>query len=176
MSGEEEVSEQVSGKFDVWAVKVSQFLAQVGLIGLACQAFLVLLDVVFRWILNMPLRGMEDAVQLLVAVSLAAFFPVAMAQRENVSIGALGRLVGPRAKLALELLGAAGMMLMTSLIAWQLTRYAWELYVAGERTIVLGLPMTPFWVLVVLLSWFTASVQGLVLLSVATIKTKNGVH
>lgn len=161
-------------RLDAWAARLSRYLALIGLLGLACQAFAILGDVLLRWAAGAPVRGLEDAIHLLVAITLMAFFPVVMAQRENVSIGALGRLLGPRGKAVLNVLESVGMFAMTALIAWQLTRYALELIETGERSMVLGLPMAPAWIAVAMLAWFTTAVQALVVLSTATAEPQKG--
>jgi TRAP-type C4-dicarboxylate transport system permease small subunit len=122
-----------------------------------------LADVTGRWLFGAPIRGYNDFAALAIAVVCAAFFPALIAQRGNVTVRLVGRLLGRRASRALDAFGALVTFLFFAVMAWQYVRYASEMARAGERTAILRWEVWPWWWAVALCILATAVVALIVL-------------
>ena len=118
-----------------------------------------LADVLGRWLFGAPIRGYNDFAALGIAVACAAFLPALIAQRGNLTITLLGRLLGARASRWLDAFGALVTFAFFALMAWQYLRYAAEMARAGERMAILQWPVWPFWSAVALAVCATAVVS-----------------
>ena len=98
-----------------------------------------------RWLFNSPINGVSDVGPLVVAIVTAAFFPFALTERYHVSMGFLGGVLGPRARLWLDAFAALVTWAFFILLAWQLIRYSVEIHQLGETTWVVQIPLAPWW-------------------------------
>ncbi len=76
----------------------------------------------------------------------------------------LGSWLGAAASKVLNTLGAVATLAMFGLIAWQMTRYAIEMQSYGERSMVLGWSLAPWWWAAAVLFWICVPAQLLALL------------
>jgi TRAP-type C4-dicarboxylate transport system permease small subunit len=125
--------------------RVARFAALVGIIGLVVFAIMVILDVFMRWMFNDPIDGVADVAPLVVAIVVASTFPLAVAERHNVTINFLGNWLGPRGRAWLEVLAGLVTTVFFILLAWQFVFYAIKLDARGQTTWVLRLPVAPWW-------------------------------
>lgn len=106
-------------------------------------ALAVTADVLSRWLFSVPIKGLFEISELAFAAILALGFAHANAQREHVALdliaGAGGRTV------SLSLLGSLLTTVVFGFFVWLLWRYAEAKTGYGETTLVLGLPIGPFW-------------------------------
>jgi TRAP-type C4-dicarboxylate transport system permease small subunit len=133
----------VINRLDALVSRLVQVLAAVGLCGLIFQALAIVVDVLFRWLMNSPLLGMEDVNGLLIVVIVASFFPAVLHDRGNISIDVVGRLFGARGA---EILNAFAHLVTLGffvILAWQLFRYTLD--IQGRFTQILELPVQPMW-------------------------------
>jgi TRAP-type C4-dicarboxylate transport system permease small subunit len=127
-------------------------------------AVLTMTDVLLRWLVAAPIRGLLDVVTVLTAVIVAACFPALLANRANVTIRLVGASGGPRLARVLDAFGALVTALFFGLMAWQYVGYAAEMTRAGERMAILRWPVAPWWWAVTAMIGATALV-GLVVLA-----------
>ncbi len=80
----------------------TRWLALVGLVGLVAVALVTIGDVLLRWLFNSPVDGVSEVSRLVVAIAIASFFPMALAERHHISIEFLGAWLGPRVRLWLD--------------------------------------------------------------------------
>ncbi|NQV54724.1 MAG: TRAP transporter small permease [Rhodospirillales bacterium] len=137
----------------------ARWFAFLGLIGLVALALITITDVLMRWLFNSPIDGVADVGRLIVAVVIASFFPVAIAERHHVSIGFLGNLVGPQGAAWLDTLAALVTSVFFILLGWQFVLYTIDLQVNGETTWLLGLPVAPWWAAATLFMLLCVPVQ-----------------
>ena len=123
----------------------ARWVALLGLAGLLTLAFATVLDVFLRWIFNSPITGVRDAASLFVAIVISCALPICMAERRNITIRFLGKILSPRWKDILEVFGNLFTLIIFALIAWQVWRYADGLGAQKEVTMVLGWPLSPWW-------------------------------
>ncbi len=137
---------------EVWTVRWASRVAFVGLAGLLAMSLAILVDVTLRWLFGTPLHGLDDVNGILISIIVAAFFPVLLVERKNVTIDVLGKLLGPRSMEWLNAFGHLVTLLFISVVAWQVAEHAAR--VATQETLILRLPAAPGW-------WLTAALFAL---------------
>lgn len=128
-----------------WARRVPTALAALGTLGLLGVVGLTIADILLRWLVNAPIPGASEIAELTLIFSLSAFFPLALASGQTLTIRIVGGLLGPGAARVLNVFGAALTVVFFALIGWQLAAYALETARAGEATWFLLLPVAPVW-------------------------------
>lgn len=126
-------------------VKLAEYLAALGVGGLLLLSMLITGDVLLRFFLNSPIRGLADITMVAAAVLLAACMPHVVATRGNITVDIVGRSIGPRALRALNLFGAVATLLAFIVMAWQCSAYAYDMWSAGETMPTLRWPVWPWW-------------------------------
>lgn len=143
---------RIEARVAVWARRV----AFIGLIGLLGQSLAISLDVLLRWIAGTPIYGLEDVNAIVITVIVAAFFPVLLAERGNVTISFLGDYLGkrmsPRVPAGLDAFGHLVTFVFITIIAWQVFLHAADL--GSQETLILRLPAAPGW-------WVTSVLLGM---------------
>jgi TRAP-type C4-dicarboxylate transport system permease small subunit len=137
-------------------------IAAVGLAALVTFVFLVIADVLLRWQLAAPIDGLAEISKLLVAVVVASFFPLSLAERQHIAIDLLGSRLPAGARRLVEAFAAVVTLVVFALIAWRLGLYTDETARSGETTWILGWPVTPWWVAVASLIAFCVPIQTVV--------------
>lgn len=123
----------------------TRWLALVGLVGLVAVALVTIADVLMRWLLSMPVDGVSEISRLVVAVSIASFFPMALAERHHISIEFLGAALGPRARLWIDALAHLVTSVFFMVLGWQFILYTLEIGESGETTWLLAWVVAPWW-------------------------------
>lgn len=141
------------------AGKLSDRVALVGAAGVLLIAGLVVLDVLSRWLLNLPLLVVDDLNPFNIAVVIACFFPLCLVGRHFVTIRFLGRALGDKSHLLLEVFGSLATLFVFFMYAWQLLRYAIKTSNNGLASGVLEIPQAPWWWLVAIVLSFSVLVQ-----------------
>jgi TRAP-type C4-dicarboxylate transport system permease small subunit len=133
-----ERSEQVS-------LRSSRWLALCGLAALLLIAIMVTADVLMRWFANAPIEGVRDISGVAIAVAVSASLPTVLAKNENVTIRFVGRIFGPRTSGILDAFGSTVVLVVMTIMAWQFLRFSNEIAEAGDRTLILRVPLAPWW-------------------------------
>ena len=121
-------------------------LAFVGVLGMLIIGILATLDVVvFRAIFNAPLHGFIEILQTVFAVAIASVFASGLAERANLRVDLLSRVLGPRAERWLEVICAAALLLAFVLLAWQAGVKAAHASRISSQTVLLELPVYAFY-------------------------------
>jgi TRAP-type C4-dicarboxylate transport system permease small subunit len=131
--------------------KISRLIALIGLAGLLALSLATVLDVLLRWIFNKPIVGLNDTYSMFAAIVIASSFPLCIAERGNVTIRFIGRLLGPRMSDILEAFGNLVACIIFILMAWQLWLYTDQLFQDGETTWILSWPVSPWWRIITIL-------------------------
>lgn len=122
----------------------TRWLALIGLVGLVVVALVTVADGVLRWLFT-PVDGVSEVSRLVVAVAIASFFPMALAERHHISIEFLGGWLGPRAKQWLDSFAHLVTSLFFLMVGWQFILYSMEIDESGETTWLLGWQVAPWW-------------------------------
>lgn len=131
--------------------KISRLIALIGLAGLLVLSSATVLDVLLRWLCNRPIVGLNDTYSMFAAIVIASSFPLCIAERGNVTIRFIGRLLGPRMSDILEAFGNLVACIIFILMAWQLWLYTDQLFQDGETTWILSWPVSPWWRIITIL-------------------------
>lgn len=143
---------------------VARGFALVGFAGLLVLALMTTLDVVLRWLFQMPIQGVNDVSSVVMAVVIAVCIPANLAMKQNINVEIFGSVAGSKVKAALDTFASMLTLVFISLIAWEFIPYAQSLQETGDRTWVLGWPVWPWWSAAALMMWFSAFVQMFVFL------------
>jgi len=123
----------------------ARWIALFGVLFLVGLCLATIADVLGRWLFNHPLHGVGDLYTLVMAIVVAAFFPITLLEQRHISIEFLGRFLGGRAHRWLNTLGALAMLVFLVLLSWQILEYVYELYEYGETTWILRWSKVPWW-------------------------------
>jgi TRAP-type C4-dicarboxylate transport system permease small subunit len=138
-------------------------IAFIGGIGIFVIATAIVVDVLMRWMFNAPILGVDDLSIYVLAVVVSSFFPAGLAEERFVTIRFLGKALGPRSSLWLEVFGALCTIAFFMLLAWKILLYSVDITRSGLATIVLQLPQAPWWWLVTVVIALCIPVQAIIL-------------
>jgi len=144
--------------------KYGRMAAVVGLIGLLTLSVAVLSDSLMRTAFNSPIYGLSDLMEILTPVIVASCFPMALANRQNITIRYLGRSLPARPGQFIELIGQIAAFLVLVGFVWELGRYTYDLVEHGQFTWLLRLPIWPSWIVASVLLSLCIPIQGRVVL------------
>lgn len=141
-----------------------QLAAGIGLVCLLALSTAILCDAFMRSAFNKPIFGLSDFVEIVTPVIVAACLPLALFERQNITIRFLGRALPARAGQVVELFGNLVALLVIIGIAWELGRYTAGILANDQHTWLLRIPVGPSWTLASTLIVLCIPVQALVCL------------
>lgn len=142
--------------------RITQGAASIGLAALLVLSAGILADAFGRTFLAAPILGLSDLVELTAPVIVASCFPMALANRQHVTIRFLGRALEPSRGQAVELLGQCVALLVFVFVAWQVGLYTAGLIEYNQFTWLLRVPIWPSWVLTTALLAVCVPLQAVV--------------
>jgi TRAP-type C4-dicarboxylate transport system permease small subunit len=124
--------------------RLSAVLANIAAATLAMMMFLMVADVVGRYVGNSPILGAFEITEFMMIVLL--FFSVGYAQtrKAHINVDVLILKLPKNVRRFLQTIGSLLGLGLFSLIAWQAVMHATRIYKAQQRSIDLGLPVFPF--------------------------------
>jgi TRAP-type C4-dicarboxylate transport system permease small subunit len=134
-------------------------IATVGFLALVFIAFLTMIDVVLRYLNLARLDGLKDLTEVAFAVVVASCFPAGLKKGNAVTVQLLGKALGDRGHAWLDVIGAAFMLALFGLFAWQFTALTMLYQTAGRTTSTLEWPTAPVWWVVSVLMMACVLVQ-----------------
>jgi tripartite ATP-independent transporter DctM subunit len=135
----------VLSRIETRCVAASRVIAILAIGGMLALALLTVADIALRYFLNAPIPGLFEVAQLLMAVIVVATLPVGIMERNHVTIDLFEGLLGPRwAKLG-EAIGAILLFVFMAVLAWRFGLHAERLMLRGDKTLIVGIPVAPFW-------------------------------
>jgi len=144
-----------------WRERVSLACGLLAAVFLAAMMLLTVADVTLRALFNVPIRGVYDLVELLLAATFFVALPCVFLRDENIVVNSIDdlapRLV-PSLKRGAELLA----VIILAVMAWQGFLQARDSYEFHDVTADLGLPRTWHW-LAVLAGLIGSAVAALVM-------------
>ena len=139
-------------------------VAFIGGVGIFVIAAAIVVDILMRWLFNAPILGVDDLSIYILAVVISSFFPAGLAGDKFVTIRFLGKALGPRSALWLEVFGALCTLAVFMLFVWKIFFFTVDVTRSGLATIVLQLPQAPWWWIVTAIIAFCVPVQVIVLI------------
>ena len=144
------------------ALALARGLAAAGLLLLIGFAVMTLTDGLSRWLFDTSLEFVGDLGSLAVATAVAACVPLAFLQRNHITIKFAGACLGASGSRVLDVIAAVLVNVIAALIAWRLFVFAGQSARAGDSTVMLDVPIAPFWYVIAALIALAAVAQVLV--------------
>ena len=139
-------------RLDARSVTATRRVALIGVLGMLSIAIATILDVLLRWALNAPITGLNEIVEMGIAVAIAATFPAGAAQRVNLAVDVFASGWGEVVVGWLKFTGAALLLIFFTLLCWRMGVLAVELKESLTTTMYFEWPKYPFvWAIAVLL-------------------------
>ena len=135
------------------------WVAVIGAVAVIVIAASITGDVVMRWIFNTPILAVDDLNRYNIAIVIASFFPLCLVGKHLVTIRFLGRALGVRSFLWLEVVGATITLFAMVLYSWQFILFAIRVTENGLASGVLEVPQWPWWWVVAVVVFIAAVVQ-----------------
>ena len=132
------------GRLDAHAITVTRRIAAIGVTGMLFIAIATILDVLLRWILNAPITGLNEIVEMGIAVAIAATFPAGAAQRINLSVDVFASQFGEQIVGWLKFAGSVLLLVFFALLCWHMGVLALDLKEAGTTTMYFEWQNYPF--------------------------------
>lgn len=156
----------MDGPFDTRRLlgPATNWIALIGALAILAMAGAIVVDVLLRWLFNLPILAVDDLGRYNLAVIVSSFFPLCLVGGHFVTIRFLGRAVGGRWSLWLEAFGALATLFVFSLFAWQFFRFTlYDVTFTGLASPVLEVPQAPWWWIVTTIIWICVPIQIVVL-------------
>jgi TRAP-type C4-dicarboxylate transport system permease small subunit len=149
-------------KLEPAALAAARSLSKAGLLLLIGFAFATLVDGLSRHLFSQPIDTVGDLGPLVVALSVSCCFPQALLERRNIVIKMTDKLLGKTTNHVLDVAAALLTLIVIALYAWQFRSFAASLARAHEVTVMLRLPVSPFWYVVDANLWLAVVAQAVV--------------
>jgi TRAP-type C4-dicarboxylate transport system permease small subunit len=146
---------------DRWRLPVASFCGIVAGIFLIAMMLLTIADVVLRGLLNIPVRGTYELVELLLAYTFFVAVPAVLLRDENIVVNVVDGIAGGFVPV-LKRLGHAGAVVVFAVMAWCTWRAAADALVFDDVTADLGLSRRLHWT-AVLIGLSGATIASLVM-------------
>jgi TRAP-type C4-dicarboxylate transport system permease small subunit len=127
-----------------WRKLTSSFCGWIAAVFLAAMMLLTVADVLLRAVFNMPIRGVYDLVELLLAYTFFVALPAVFLRDENIIVNVVDDLA-PRWVPALKRFAAAFAVAVLTVMAWQGWLAAEDTFAFNDVTADLGLPRLLHW-------------------------------
>ncbi|MGO4833784.1 TRAP transporter small permease, partial [Rhizobiaceae sp. 2RAB30] len=136
---------------------ISRLAGNISGMALLLVALVVTADVIMRWALAQPIKGLFELSELAFAAIVALGFAHANGRRSHVTLDLTGTLIARTT--GLQFLGSVLTTLCFAAFTLLLWQHAASKSAYGETTLVLGLPLAPFWYVVAVLMAVTFLTQ-----------------
>ena len=122
----------------------SKWLERAGLAGMAAMALTELIDVIGSKVLNLPLPGSTEITAMLQVVAIAGGLAYSKIDDRHIRVDFLLECLPERARAALDLFSAVLGLGFLAVAAWMSYEHGLSLFESGTRTLLLGIPLSPF--------------------------------
>jgi len=124
-------------------IRYTRMIAIIGLAGLVVLSFVIVIQVLSRWLLNTPLLGVYDFTSLATRISVASCLPLVYAERRNIGVRLVGK-IHERAGRLLDGLANLVAVAVFSVTFWHLIEYIKNLIATKESTVTVNLIIAPW--------------------------------
>jgi TRAP-type C4-dicarboxylate transport system permease small subunit len=134
----------VTGHEHVWERRADAVLGMAASAILFCMMTLTFVDVVLRYVFNMPLRGGFEVTELMLLVLIFAGLPLVSHADEHVTMDFVDRVLGARGRLWLRRLVHLACAAVFAFVTWQVLIKAGKIWGYRDATDVLRIVYGPF--------------------------------
>ncbi|MBW2368280.1 MAG: TRAP transporter large permease subunit, partial [Deltaproteobacteria bacterium] len=124
---------------------LARIFGVVGAVFLIGMVALSTIDVVLRYFFNSPIQGTIEIIELTMVVLVFLSIGYAQATKSHVKVEALSKFLKPRGQLVLDSIACFNSIVLLLLVIWRSAVFAFK---TPESTLSLGIPVTPFAILV----------------------------
>ncbi|HVV94909.1 MAG TPA: TRAP transporter large permease subunit [Hyphomicrobiales bacterium] len=166
----EPVTTATRGPLDRLEVRLgtlSEMIAVVCVTGMLAVAALTMADVLLRWLANSPIPALNEVVEQVFAVAIAACIPAGLARGVNLRIDLVSRHLSRRTEAWLEVVGHLFMLAFYGVLAWRIAAFGDYLDAQHRVTVILRWPQAPFMWAVGALFAYGSVVQAVITLNAA---------
>ncbi len=132
-----------------WRAVPSRVCGGIAAVCLAAMMLLTVTDVVLRAVLNLPIRGTYELIELLLAYTFFIALPAVFLRDENIVVNVVDD-VAPRRVPALKRIASALAVAILAVMAWQGWRAAGDSIAFSDVTADLALPRILHWIALLL--------------------------
>jgi TRAP-type C4-dicarboxylate transport system permease small subunit len=125
---------------DRWLHRASNALALLGGLVLLAAAALTLVSILGRWLLDAPILGDIELMQIACVAAIALFLPWCQWRAEHVRVDFFTEGAGPRLRGLLDRIGHLLLAVVMALLAWRAADGLVDLRASGESTMLLAIP------------------------------------
>lgn len=151
--------------FDDRCVAATRRIASVGVLGMLLISLITVVDIVLRFAFNEPIDGFNEVVEMTMAVAIAATFPAGIAQRVHLNVDFMGKVLSPRTRVWLKVMGDFLLLVLFILFAWRIGDHAAIVQARDQVLQILEWPVAPFMWAVSILIGLAVPVQFVVMMS-----------
>lgn len=144
---------------------MSRAAAILGVLFLLIVAAMSVADIVVREMTGRPIRGAHDMAGLLTIVIIASSFPAGLLERRQIKVTILGSFLPEPVNRALEVLGAVLTAVMFFFMAYFVTLHAMRVVDSAQYTMVLNMPIGPWWWVASICFWACVPAQLFVVIA-----------
>ena len=152
---------------------VARAAAILGVLFLLVVAALSVADIVIRELTGRPIRGAHDIGKLLTIVIIAACFPAGLLERRQIEVTLIEFVVSDTINRIMRVFAALLTGFMFACIAYFVTLHAGRISASQEYSMVLGLPLGPWWWLASICFWACLPAQLFVIIAEAVGRPAN---
>lgn len=128
------------------ADRITQVMHTISALALVVMMLMVVADVVLRAVFNTPVKGAYDVVSIsLLVMTMFGIAPV-VARRAEILIDLIDAFLPPAGLRALSFLSAVIGVALFAFFGWAMIQPAMDAWAWGERSLELGIPKWPLWV------------------------------
>ena len=128
-----------------WRGRLAMACGYISAFAVAGMMMITVLDVVLRAVINYPIRGTLEIVELLLAASFFLALPATFLRDEHIVVDMIDRKVGPRGVDVLKRISALVSVVLLSMLAWQGWIAAQDTLVFNDVTADLSIPRIYYW-------------------------------
>ena len=140
-----------SSKFTRIILRISGVMISVSAGALGIMMLLSLVDITGRKFMH-PINGTIELVGMLLIVTASLGLGWCQLEKGNIRIDILTKRLSARGQAIMSILSYLMSLFVCVLIVWQGSKYMWEYILKdlGGRTATLGMPIWPFWLIMIL--------------------------
>jgi TRAP-type transport system small permease protein len=112
---------------------------------LAAMMLLTVADVACRTLLNRPIRGTYELIELGLACTIFVALPAVFLRDEHLVVDVVDQLAPPLVVRALDLLGAVVSLVVLAVMLWRMVPLARDMQEFGDVTADLAIPKIVYW-------------------------------
>jgi len=123
---------------------LSRWLSYISMIACTLMMLVIASDVFMRRVFNAPIFGAYDVIKVLLVLIVFCAVAYVLTVKEHVIVDTLIRLYPPKLKRAVGTISYLLNMIILALICWQSLLYGISMLRAGEKLVLLQIPVSPF--------------------------------